>query len=564
MKKILPILALIPLFFTLSAYALRSEKALSSAFKGDQWVATLAPGYHFNTKAPNQIQIKNKMFLPAALEARTASFAKPGETWDGAKAVLYVCDDEVTFCETHEVAIAGKKVANEWLRVKSPAGKKPMGKKGGKDEHGFLLNDYAGALAQAKKQKKLVLIDFAARWCPGCQRLEADVFSRKEFTAESKNYVKVKLDVDLFENSVVADKYKILGVPTVVIVNAAEEEILRLLDYQSPEAFSAALAEVKADPTPMNALAAKLGPGEESSAARAKLGMRQFVGGLFADAEKTWSAMKAPPAEYASARFYAAQEDLRAKKIDEAKYASLLRELLKSESDSVRALAWRNELAQLESVPAKEKAELGKSGVAVADALLADEARMKKAFDGDLRGDMVGYEKFVVATTKAELISNSGASETDQRAAWCAAADTGDALNISPKALGPSLRHLSLVIECKRWERADEILQKLVKNFPENGDLLRRRLRVLVELKKYPEAIEVGEKSLKDSYGRNEFWVVEQLAKAYKGAGQIDKARALVVNYLARPEIEYDKMKGTKESLKKIAADLEAPAKATN
>src|SRR5262245_55081600 len=52
------------------------------------------------------------------------------------------------------------------------------------------------ALAQAKTEKKMVLMDFTGSdWCPPCKKLAKDVFSQKEFADYAKDkLVLVELD----------------------------------------------------------------------------------------------------------------------------------------------------------------------------------------------------------------------------------------------------------------------------------------------------------------------------------------------------------------------------------
>ena len=92
----------------------------------------------------------------------------------------------------------------------------------------------------------------------------------------------------------------------------------------------------------------------------------------------------------------------------------------------------------------------------------------------------------------------------------------------------------------------------MLKQNPSDPELQRRRLRALVGLKNYNEAIKLGQKVIKDSYGRNEFYVAEVLAKAYLGAEQKAQAKALIDQYLGRNEIEFANMKASKKSLEEL------------
>jgi thiol:disulfide interchange protein len=60
----------------------------------------------------------------------------------------------------------------------------------------WMLNDYEGALAQAKEEKKLVLIDFTGYTCANCRWMEANMFPQEEVRQELDRYVRVRLYTD--------------------------------------------------------------------------------------------------------------------------------------------------------------------------------------------------------------------------------------------------------------------------------------------------------------------------------------------------------------------------------
>lgn len=118
--------------------------------------------------------------------------------------------------------------------------------------------DYAKAVAQAKADKKLVLLDFTGSdWCPPCKKLAADVFAQQEF----KNYAKEKLvlvELDFptsksqpeelkKQNQKLQTEYNIEGYPTVIILNPDGKEIARWVGYQpgGPKALIAKIDALK-------------------------------------------------------------------------------------------------------------------------------------------------------------------------------------------------------------------------------------------------------------------------------------------------------------------------------
>lgn len=99
------------------------------------------------------------------------------------------------------------------------------------------------ALAQAKKENKSVLLEFTGSdWCPPCIIMSKNVFSKKEFVdAASKDFVLVEVDLPngdkelAAKNQIVAEKYKIEGFPTVVLLNSEGKEFTRFFAAEYPK-----------------------------------------------------------------------------------------------------------------------------------------------------------------------------------------------------------------------------------------------------------------------------------------------------------------------------------------
>jgi len=63
-------------------------------------------------------------------------------------------------------------------------------------ELSWITNDYEGALARAKQENKLVLIDFTGYTCTNCRWMEANMFPKAEVKREMERYVRVRLYTD--------------------------------------------------------------------------------------------------------------------------------------------------------------------------------------------------------------------------------------------------------------------------------------------------------------------------------------------------------------------------------
>ena len=98
------------------------------------------------------------------------------------------------------------------------------------------LTDVPKAVAQAKAEKKLVVLDFTGSdWCIWCKKLHSEVFSKPEFAEYAKkNLVLVEVDFprgkkqsDALKkaNGELQAKYKIEGYPTIIVLNAEGKKV---------------------------------------------------------------------------------------------------------------------------------------------------------------------------------------------------------------------------------------------------------------------------------------------------------------------------------------------------
>jgi len=105
---------------------------------------------------------------------------------------------------------------------------------------GGWMTDVDAALAKAKTSKKPVLVEFTGSdWCPPCMMMHEKVFSKKEFMSKaSAKFILVKIDIpkadkELYaKNQLVLKKYKVRGVPTVILFDSKGVEFDRFTASQ--------------------------------------------------------------------------------------------------------------------------------------------------------------------------------------------------------------------------------------------------------------------------------------------------------------------------------------------
>jgi protein disulfide-isomerase len=122
--------------------------------------------------------------------------------------------------------------------------------------HAEWTTDYKAALAQAKSQKKLVLLDFTGSdWCGYCQLLDKEVFTQSSFkNFADKNYILVTIDFphsrelpadQKEQNDTLAKKFKVDGYPTLIVLKPDGTELGRQEGYDPGSGPDAVVAQLK-------------------------------------------------------------------------------------------------------------------------------------------------------------------------------------------------------------------------------------------------------------------------------------------------------------------------------
>ncbi len=118
-----------------------------------------------------------------------------------------------------------------------------LGAVGAEAQVRFMTRSTDGVRRQAVEQNKLVFIDLFATWCPPCQMMEREVFSRSDVGAfMEQHFVCAKYDIDKTTGRELLKRYGNRRVPLYLIFNTEDELLGRIRGATDPERF---MAEVK-------------------------------------------------------------------------------------------------------------------------------------------------------------------------------------------------------------------------------------------------------------------------------------------------------------------------------
>lgn len=105
------------------------------------------------------------------------------------------------------------------------------------------------AIQTARAENKPVLIQFGAKWCPYCVKLNNETLSDSTVINRLKEFVAVKIDVD--KDSVMADAYQAnarkyggVGIPNVLFLAKDETRLKHIIGFRTSAQFISILDSV--------------------------------------------------------------------------------------------------------------------------------------------------------------------------------------------------------------------------------------------------------------------------------------------------------------------------------
>ncbi|MBK8955956.1 MAG: SPOR domain-containing protein [Saprospiraceae bacterium] len=97
---------------------------------------------------------------------------------------------------------------------------------------------YKAALHIACQEKKLLLLQFTAKWCQPCRFMEKEVFGNADVQAfVEQNVIIYKVDIDDPQNKELKREYQVSVLPTIVLKRASGSVLARKEHSLNPEAF---------------------------------------------------------------------------------------------------------------------------------------------------------------------------------------------------------------------------------------------------------------------------------------------------------------------------------------
>lgn len=107
----------------------------------------------------------------------------------------------------------------------------------------------AKVFEQAKRERRLVLLDVKAEWCAACRKMDATGFrDTRVLDRLRRHYIPVRADID--REPEIMRRYGTQGVPAVVILDGEGREIIQKRGYLEPDWLYWLLVAVADDPRP--------------------------------------------------------------------------------------------------------------------------------------------------------------------------------------------------------------------------------------------------------------------------------------------------------------------------
>lgn len=108
----------------------------------------------------------------------------------------------------------------------------------------FYGGDLAGALARAEAERRPVMVELYATWCPACRDLDRTLRDEKVGEWVDARLVAVRYDVDTSAGRRLSEIYGVEAIPTTLLLDARGNLVGKLVGTGSPEGLVEALEQL--------------------------------------------------------------------------------------------------------------------------------------------------------------------------------------------------------------------------------------------------------------------------------------------------------------------------------
>lgn len=102
----------------------------------------------------------------------------------------------------------------------------------------FFEGTWEEALAKAKQENKVLMVDFYTTWCGPCKLMTKTTFADTNLgDFVNQNFIAYKIDCEKGEGFQLAEKYEIEGYPTICFIDKSGKLIAQEVGFKKAEAF---------------------------------------------------------------------------------------------------------------------------------------------------------------------------------------------------------------------------------------------------------------------------------------------------------------------------------------
>jgi thiol:disulfide interchange protein DsbD len=107
------------------------------------------------------------------------------------------------------------------------------------------VNDFSAGQKLAKKERRLIVVDFYADWCKECKLMEQRTYVNAKVQAAMKKFVAIKVNTDLPKNRPTVAWYAIDPLPTILVLDADGNVLRTLTGFVPPAEFAAKISATR-------------------------------------------------------------------------------------------------------------------------------------------------------------------------------------------------------------------------------------------------------------------------------------------------------------------------------